>query len=155
MMELFAKTVSDVYPFTIFAKNSIQIFAIFFEVLQLEIKFLYLIHFVSMFLFTSVLSSILQVRNCLTHFWPMFSFYPLLETPENIPYIAWKHQKTFGFLVFHGDVKCVFWCFQGAQNGSIVQKWVNPFPKILRFGRCDVKRHNCEMSIYRLSLVFI
>ena len=108
-----------------------------------------------MFLFTSVLSSILQVRNCWTHFWPMFSFYPLLETPENIPYIPWKHQKTFGFPVFHGDVKCVFWCFQGAQNGNIVQKWVNPFPKILRFGRCDVKRHNCEMSIYRLSLVFI
>ena len=39
----------------------------------------------------------------LTHFWPMFSFYILLKTPENR-----------GFLVF-----------LGVWNGNIVRKWVN------------------------------
>ena len=36
--------------------------------------------------------------NCLTLFWPMLPFY----TP-------WKHQKTFGFLVFSRDIKWEHW----------------------------------------------
>ena len=45
--------------------------------------------------------------------------------------------------------------FRGHKMGTLARNGSALFPKILRFGRCDVKRHNCEMSIYRLSLVFI
>ena len=52
-------------------------------------------------LFFSSLSTILHNQTKLTHFWPMLLFY----TP-------WKHQKTFGFLVFSGGI-----------NGNIGQTW--------------------------------
>ena len=44
----------------------------------------------------------------------------MIYLPKNIrkPYSPWKHQKSFGFLVFSGGIRlwCFFRCYQAAQS---------------------------------------
>ena len=63
----------------------------------------------------------LRIANVLTHFMPLVSFN-----------ISWKHQKTYGFLVWFSDVFKGYWKSPVAWNGLANRK------KLLWFILCDL-----------------